>query len=146
MQTTRDEDLWLGHLVSFESSGEARESAGHLVDEFLRQETTRDRYPYLLTAREAARQAEDETIKGLYWIAHDYMAISPAPLNQTTQEEAGETGGEEEVDTEDETEQKKFHSSYNEFVSEQMKHYSDEERRSGEALKEIGRKWRERNN
>ena len=34
------------------------------------------------------------------------------------------------------------HDLHNEFVSEQMNHYSDEERRSGEALKEIGREWR----
>jgi len=135
----------MGHLVSFHSSQEAKESACHLVDQYLQQETTGDRYPFLFTAREAARRAEDETIKGLYWIAHDYMAISPAPLNQTTQEEIDETGGEEEVETKDDTEEeRKFHSSYNEFVSAQMEHYSDEERRSGKALKEIGKKWRER--
>jgi hypothetical protein len=84
------------------------------------------------------------------------MATAPIPLNQTTpdstasidtkpddrgQEEQDRTTGDGKDETGEET---NFHSSYNEFVSEQMKHYTDEERRSGKALKEIGRKWRER--
>ncbi|MDY6768602.1 MAG: hypothetical protein SVW02_00655 [Candidatus Nanohaloarchaea archaeon] len=140
------DELYLSHLVSYET-GEAEQAACHLVDEYLRRSSARERYAVLVTARVAARQAPDEHLEGLYWIAHDAMALSTVPLEETGREEQDGTGGDErgghgdtarEDDREDGT---RFHSSYNEFVSQEMKHYSDEERRSGKALQEIAEKW-----
>ncbi|MFB6193328.1 MAG: hypothetical protein ABEK00_03685 [Candidatus Nanohaloarchaea archaeon] len=40
MQTIPEDDRrWLGHLVSFDSPEEARQSASHLVEEFHRKDT-----------------------------------------------------------------------------------------------------------
>lgn len=41
------------------------------------------------------------------------------------------------------TESKSYRSDYHAFVSKEMENYSGEERRSGEAMKEIARKWDE---
>lgn len=110
----------LAGTLSFDSPSSAKTAANKLHNQFQNADSKAEKKRIRTATKKAAKRADNKTVAKMYRAAARRMKILSSPSSSS---------------------KRSFKSDWNAFVSQEMKNYSQEDIRSGRAMKEIAKKW-----